>query len=243
MEMNQSEKSLSSFWKATMLIVSMLILVQASGCTTFIGVSSKGNEVYLTGNTNYMFFTNNWVRRCVRMKSRLACQNLEMEVVEELPGQQERNKMENISMDDREKQLERAMPELTRPTEKRKQIARENNHASINRIGPQELSEKYRNAIAEKFGMISSCRSTYAKQVNEILFEIQMKPDGNVKEVTMRTKTNSGSFDSCVSRVLSTAEFKIEDAANLNGASGFSVGESSAFCLHGYSIVALHDAC
>jgi hypothetical protein len=52
------------------------LLVAASDCNFYSGIAKQGNQIYLTGYTNYGIAASTWVKRCIEQESELVCEKL-----------------------------------------------------------------------------------------------------------------------------------------------------------------------
>lgn len=191
-------------WRGALIVVCLAGLALSVGCTSFIGISHRGREVLLTGNTTYPFWTENWVRRCIRTRTALQCEDLEMEVVDRLPDPEGGAG----GSDARERQLERANPELTRDRQERAAKKAKAAEAALENVGPPELDRADREAIAGAFKTLRICRETYAAERAEVSVEIGVAADGSVRTVKVKEGDEAGMFETCLTRVIKTITFE-----------------------------------
>lgn len=175
-----------------------------SGCTAYNGIARYGSEMYLTGSTNFLIFTKNWIRRCSIPSSEvITCQDMEVETVSNLPltipGPQ--------SLEQRQSMLEDAMPALRK---KRVEAAR-NVTEKAKYIDSENLPDETKQSIAAKYQLLVGCRRTYSTDAVSITAQFIVSADGSVKKVNIEKIPNGSSFGSCVSRILSLVWFPEAD--------------------------------
>lgn len=60
------------------LVAGGVLALVLPACTSYSGVAVKEDEVYLTGQTTFLFFSKSWVRRCIGREVRLRCADVDV---------------------------------------------------------------------------------------------------------------------------------------------------------------------
>lgn len=65
--------------KSIVRVLFLLLAIASQACVTYSGVAkdNKG-QVYLTGSTTYLIFSNEWVKRCKEIGVNLKCEEIDV---------------------------------------------------------------------------------------------------------------------------------------------------------------------